>query len=230
MHFGKNSYKKPVPRITVEGKSAEQKVTKTNMLFTKPTVQAHSQNRFSPRVQNRTIRVSQKLNQTELTEKLVNSSEEELHTEVTTPTQAAQKQSISKIRQEPKEILSDKKIVEPAKTPAKKKIVINLDYQQGPIEQKSAGSFSRPKGDFQLYKLEGTHLVKRNPSGKSQKSPKADISNLPQLSNVAQDLPAKIDKKQRSTSLNTKLILLKVDSVVKKGVPAARVGRFEAEL
>jgi hypothetical protein len=98
MHFGTSSYKKPVPKITVDGKSNERKVTKTHMLYTKPTVQAHSQNRFSPRVQNRTIRVIQKITPTLPIGKPMNSSDDELHTEVTTPTNVTVNQSISKIK------------------------------------------------------------------------------------------------------------------------------------
>ena len=63
MHFGTSTYKKlvkPVPKITVEGKSDERTKTRTHMLYTKPAVQTGSSNRFSPRVQNKTVRIVQK--------------------------------------------------------------------------------------------------------------------------------------------------------------------------
>ena len=109
--------------------------------------------------------------------------------------------------------------------------MLNLDYQE-PVEITRGGSTSQPKGDFKLYSLEGNHLIKRNQSNKSQASSNSQDQNLPQMkTNLAKELPGPLTSKQRSTSINTKLILLKVDSVVKKGEPVAtRVGRFEAEL
>jgi hypothetical protein len=62
MHFGNTIFKKPIPKITVDGKDAnEGKGPRVHMLYTKYSASPRVRNPISPNVTNRTIRVVGKI-------------------------------------------------------------------------------------------------------------------------------------------------------------------------
>jgi len=62
MHFGNTIFKKPIPKITVDGKDAnEGKGPRVDMLYTKCSASPRVRNPISPNVTNRTLRVVDKI-------------------------------------------------------------------------------------------------------------------------------------------------------------------------
>ena len=62
MHFGNTIFKKPIPKITVDGKDAnEGRGQRVHMLYTKYSASPRVRNPISPNVTNRTIRVLDKI-------------------------------------------------------------------------------------------------------------------------------------------------------------------------